>query len=454
MTRESVMQLPPPSPGVGVHEPHIAIDPADPSRIAVGAQAGITNGHGGWDLRWWSTDNGGESWHHTRVPRPLFDDGFMADPFLVFTVDGAVLYFGDCAPRAVGEAIDKHHFTRFDVPPLDQIGGDEIGDMEATGDLWRMGISRSDDGGRTFTTTVIPDSADSDKPSVDVDRNPESPGYGNVYAGWAANFSPRLCVSTSRDNGRTFEPSSVIECPAPSHRFQLTVRADGSVHVVFAVHFIPAGIEVAPDLTKAIFHSYSTDAGRSFTTPRIVAHHGGFEKVSLPTFASDGAGRLLFAWGEALQVPDLDARPPQQARRRLRGIRSDDGVNWSDPYDLCPWFPERTHAGLPAVTAGQETWWMVCYFSGDDRTSVVLLRSDDGARSFELDRTLATRSIPLGLISLWGNHALAYCDDVAHPGDYIGIGASQGKVATVFILPDQDDRPSIDTAYVAVIDTN
>jgi hypothetical protein len=90
----------------------------------------------------------------------------------------------------------------------------------------------------------------------------------------------------------------------------------------------------------------------------------------------------------------------------------------------------------------------VCYLADDEKTDVVLLRSGDG-ECFELDRTLATRSIPLDQIRLWGAFELVYCEDVAQTGDYIGIAATASRVAIVFILPATDEPTSTATAYVA-----
>src|SRR5437764_667794 len=89
-------------------------------------------------------------WSGASSPRPLFDDGFVADPFVVFAADGGLLYFGDCAPKEVGDAIDRHHFDRFSVPEYDGIQRGESDVMRRTASEWRVGTSRSEDGGRTF----------------------------------------------------------------------------------------------------------------------------------------------------------------------------------------------------------------------------------------------------------------------------------------------------------------
>ena len=74
-----LIALEPPRSGVSVYEPHIAIDPADPARIAVVAQHGILGGRGGRDLHLWVTEDGGDTWIGTRVARPALDQQFTAD---------------------------------------------------------------------------------------------------------------------------------------------------------------------------------------------------------------------------------------------------------------------------------------------------------------------------------------------------------------------------------------
>src|SRR5437660_7644836 len=54
-----LVTLDPPSPGVSVYEPHIAIDPANPDRIAVAAHYGIRGGRGGRNLQLWLSEDAG-----------------------------------------------------------------------------------------------------------------------------------------------------------------------------------------------------------------------------------------------------------------------------------------------------------------------------------------------------------------------------------------------------------
>jgi hypothetical protein len=233
------------------------------------------------------------------------------------------------------------------------------------------------------------------------------------------------------------------------------VRPDGSVHLVWYLLSAAAGEPAGSPFgaaTTAVYQSSSIDAGRTFSAPRVVATHAGSGLTGLPTFAVDREGRMLFVWGQADELPDPADRPLRQARHRLVGIRSDDGFSWSAPYELAPWVPPGTHAGLPALACDGRSWWLIAYLSDDEMTDVVFLRSDDGGATFALDRTLAQRSIPLELIRLWGSALMLYVGDVAHVGDYIGIAATADRVAAVFILPEDDVPTSTATAYVAIAD--
>jgi hypothetical protein len=183
----------------------------------------------------------------------------------------------------------------------------------------------------------------------------------------------------------------------------------------------------------------------------VVARHAGAGHTGIPTLACDASGSLLFVWGQAKSLPDPDARPIVQSRQRLRGIRTDGSRRWSEPFLLAPEIPEARHMGLPALACNGQTWWLLTYLADDKTTEVTLLRSDDG-RQFAVDRTLATRKLPLDEISLHGSYLLHLCDDVAHPGDYVGLDAVGDRVVAAFGLPEHDRPNSRATVQVAVID--
>jgi hypothetical protein len=176
--------------------------------------------------------------------------------------------------------------------------------------------------------------------------------------------------------------------------------------------------------------------------------------VGNPTLAADSAGKLPLVWGQTETLPDPDMRPPIQSRHHLYAIRSDDGSGWSAPapLDLDPPIGSTTHMALPALANDGEDWWLLTYMADDAETRVVLFRSRDRGESFQLDRTLATRSVPADRFALGGSYTLALCDDVAHAGHYVGLAAAQSRVVAAFVLPETDEPLSRATAYVAVVD--
>src|SRR5690349_623631 len=84
-----------------------------------------------------------------------------------------------------------------------------------------MGVARSSDGGRTYTTTFFNiqtgEGQSNDKPMIAVDTNPASPRRDTVYVAWDNNdgnsaSGNNLLVSHSTDGGVTFS-APVIASP-------------------------------------------------------------------------------------------------------------------------------------------------------------------------------------------------------------------------------------------------
>jgi hypothetical protein len=292
-----------------------------------------------------------------------------------------------------------------------------------------------------------------DKPAIAIDR-----ARLTVYVSWYQQIPLALRVARSDDGGRTFGAAYELPTWAAPFMQQLAVRPDGSLQLVWTLGGSPGrpgapqAVAGAPeDASEFVYHATSTDGGKSFGEPRRIARHAGPGHVHISTLAVDGNGALLCVWGQAETLPDPDARPVRQARHRLWAIRSEDGSEWTAPMVVCPDIPPTTHMGLPALATSGETWWIVTYLADDEKTDVVLLRSDDGRR-FTHHATLATRGIPVDQISLMGTFLLRFVKDVAPVGDYIGISAVGNRVAASFILPENDDPGSTPTAYVGVLD--
>lgn len=185
--------------------------------------------------------------------------------------------------------------------------------------------------------------------------------------------------------------------------------------------------------------------------PKVAATHAGLGKVGIPSLAADPNGPLLWVWGQTDLLPDIDARPPVQPWHRLFGIRSDDGVSWSPPFELAPSIAAGTHMGLPAVTSSGTHWWILTYLADDRETRVALLRADRGAGRFEVVRTLARRPFPADQISLMASYMFRFSDqDTPQIGDYVGLAAVGSRVGAAFVLPATEVPTSRATVFVAI----
>ncbi len=460
--------LQPPSPDISVYEPFIAIDPHNPDRIAVAAQYGLRGGRGALDIQLWVSRDAGRTWFSRRVPRPRFDGGWTADPLVAFDTGGSILVVGDCGPAEAAKLGKALAYDCKTLPTLKQLFAPAIEVRRDPANVEMMkkaviGVSRSEDDGRTLTGTVMPDvSPSSDRSAIAVDRSATSPHKGTVYVSWS-DETPSLRIARSTDGGRTFAPSVSFKQWGPTHGAQVAVRPDGSVHLVWSIFslpgitdligpYLPRGDEPV-DAWKHIYHAVSTDGGATFSGPTRVATHAGPGKIGLPTLASDAAGRLLFVYGQAAEaLPDPDIRPVRQARHRLYAIRSEDGIRWSAPYKLCPQLPATLHMGLPTITNNGKTWWIITYLADDEGTRVALLRSDNGGESFTVDSILSKRSFTADKASLMGSALARYCDDIPQAGDYVGVSAVGSRVAAAFVLPESSVPTSRATVYVAVND--
>lgn len=458
---DSLVALAPPGPGVSVYEPTIAIDPSSPDRIAVAAQYGVRGGRGGRNIQLWLSEDGSRSWHTTRVPRPRLDGEFAADPLAAFHADGGLIIGSNFTRKWLADFNDANSHSRRTVPSMDKLWAMEESPNPVPGDLLTAGgiaVSRTEDGGRTLRATVVPGiSPGADKTSMALDRSPTSPHRGAVYVAWSDQV-PSVRVARSTDGGRTFTAPVTVKTRGPATMQQIAVRPDGTVHVLWTSAGVP-GItsplntqaDGSPDASKVIYHAVSLDGGATFSEPTSVASNAGSGMVGLPSLSVDANGSLLWVWGQTDVLPDPNQRPVLQPRHRLFAIRSERGTAWSAPYELCPWAPAGTHMGLPVVTTAGTRWWLITYVADDKETRVVLLRSDDGRR-FELDRTLATRPYPADEISLMGSYLLRFCDEIPQIGDYVGIAATESRVAAAFVLPETAEPTSRATLYVSLSD--
>ncbi|MCC5859909.1 MAG: exo-alpha-sialidase [Ectothiorhodospiraceae bacterium] len=159
-------------------------------------------------------------------------------------------------------------------------------------------FARSEDGGRTFSEPQNLSNTDHgagkgrltpqrwDNGSLDLAEGPD----GAVWAVWT-EYEGRLGVSRSGDRGRSFSsPEYVagVQGEPPARGPSVAVGGDGRVHLAWTV-----GEDMAADIRYAV----SEDEGRSFSTPREV--HASEGHSDAPTLAVDDQGRIHLAYAES-----------------------------------------------------------------------------------------------------------------------------------------------------------
>lgn len=276
--------------GDAANEPSIAVDPLDPSRIAIGWRQFDTVSSNFRQAGWgWSRDRGA-SWTFPGVFTPGI---FRSDPVLDADADGRFYYY------SLRENLHCDFFF-------------------------------SSNGGRTWAGPT--EAYGGDKQWFTIDRT-DGAGRGNIYASWSTSGNPwgtRIFIR-STDGGASFSQPVTLS-PAPIWG-TLTVAPDGGLYLVGNASF-----------NYNIFVVYrSLDAWDSFVNPtfdsftvNLGGRQGAFEQrgpnpvglvgqVWIDANRSDGPDR-----GDLYIVASVD--PPGGDPQDVHFLRSSDrGETWSLP---------------------------------------------------------------------------------------------------------------------------
>ena len=270
--------------GDAANEPSIAVDPTDPSRIAIGWRQFDTIASNFRQAgRGFSTD-GGETWTFPGVLEPGV---FRSDPVLDFSAEGIFYY--------------------------DSLAGDFT--------CW---VHSSSDGGATWGSGVY--AFGSDKQWMAVDRS-GSPGHGHLYQNW----SPFTAETFNRsvDGGVSFE--TPVAVPEEPYWGTSTVAPDGVVFFAGLASFSP-GIAVVRSS-----NAQNSSATLSFDQTTVVDLNGDLQgwggpnpegllgQVWIAADHSDGPTR-----GHLYLLASVD--PPGADPLDIHFSRSTDGgATWSAP---------------------------------------------------------------------------------------------------------------------------
>lgn len=162
---------------------------------------------------------------------------------------------------------------------------------------------------------------------------------GTIYAAWT-EYEGSLWFSRSDDRGRGFsEPLLVAPASrtAPARAPALAAGDGATVHLAWTV-----GEDRAADIRTAT----STDSGRSFSPPAIVARTDGYSDA--PKLAADGNGTVHLVYAESAGGPF--------GRHHIRHARSGDGARtFEGGRDISTPLPRGVRsAGFPALALGAQ----------------------------------------------------------------------------------------------------
>lgn len=217
-----------------------AVNPANPHQILLGTEDRNCTSFEGVAV----TKDGGTSWRQACLPSPF---GGAGDPIAAFDLNG-VAYAGGL-------------YSDFGDPP------------------WGISLTKSTDSGRHWGTPVTAMSNTLGyfawQPWLTIDTHPISPNRNTLYvSATQEDFSrdAQIWVSRSSDGGQTWTaiPVDDLQRPPKYDAFSnMTVGADGTVYLAW-LRCRKNGIDCALAPSQ-IMLSESSDAGATWSTPRVVA---------------------------------------------------------------------------------------------------------------------------------------------------------------------------------------
>jgi len=382
------------------HEPTLSVDPNNPNNILAAAKDWRTGPKQVWDYR--STD-GGKTWsdgYPNLLPSELPN---QSDPVVAF----------DASSNAY---IAELGYNQSDF----SVGGVFVSRTNDMGSTWQPAVLVSSNSQDIFN----------DKEWLTVDRSANEVTKGNVYGTWTlfTTVSPtrevaQIVISRSTDGGKTFSTRRPVT-PQDQAMVQGSFPAvgpNGEVYVLYysgpgaleneksegegeeegATGVVYQALQTGQQAASQLYMVKSTDGGQTFGTPVMVASvtrppntlpNSAFRIFVLPTLAVDPRSGALYAVWNDYRAGHLDV---------LLAVSKDGGKSWSDPKRVTD---DPATAGtdhfFPTVAAGKGGAVQLAWLDRRDDPANHLYRpyytrSTDGGSTFIADAPLsASQSDP------------------------------------------------------------
>jgi hypothetical protein len=327
-------------------------------------------------------------------------------------------------------------------------------------------VSRSTDGGRTFTTALAFQAPVNDpgrgyniSPSIAID--PSSPSH--VYVGWAQgdwtsrNLSDTVeaVVASSSDAGKTFGPPVEISNKEGSEHPWLAVGRDGTVEATYwskgfgkpladPTLFLPTARQDPPP----IYAARSTDHGQTWT--RQVIDAGSQKWYRPPVIVADANSDAVYvAWYDTAERMNFKMDNLGTARSDIYlSVSRDAGKTWSERKAVNDDAGKGANHLLPGLSIAPDGRLDVAWddFRGSaspgaspDREGgvddIYYTSSNDHGQTFGPNMRISDRSIDRS-IGTWSNNI----------GSHVAVGVSSSSSAVYFAWQDSRDGNSLTQA--------